>query len=332
MRSFGREVLDYKSAVAICPPKETWHAIQSFRWYHDKQILRWPPHINLLYPCVSQKFPDAIAEAESAIAAACATVAPFTILLDHTNHFLHNKRSATLWLNPSADGNDDALEQMQAGLEASLPMCDDLRCLGDGSVRHHLSIGQFTPRTIAQYEAKANELICPMQFPVDAVHLLTRSDYYAPFEVRRSFALGGARSEAGADSPNELSPFNGVYQPQLAAIKDALDIDWPPKAVPYVALLSGEAAVDKLRSVYPSERVTVLGWAIEPCDTDMRAVIPLQREKQQISNALLVWLEPKEFARRAAAVKWSEAVPVQAHRASGASVIHAVALIRKDKK
>jgi hypothetical protein len=38
------------TAVAIAPPEQAWEPIQAIRRRYDRQIHRWPPYINLLYP------------------------------------------------------------------------------------------------------------------------------------------------------------------------------------------------------------------------------------------------------------------------------------------
>ncbi|KAG2425320.1 hypothetical protein HXX76_013736 [Chlamydomonas incerta] len=40
----------HTSSVAVVPPAAVWRRIQALRCFADKSFVRWPPHINLLYP------------------------------------------------------------------------------------------------------------------------------------------------------------------------------------------------------------------------------------------------------------------------------------------
>jgi len=42
------------SALVMVPPPGQWPQLQAFRAMHDKSFLRWPPHLNLLYPFIPQ--------------------------------------------------------------------------------------------------------------------------------------------------------------------------------------------------------------------------------------------------------------------------------------
>jgi poly(A) polymerase len=51
----GNWAKSHHSAVVIIPPEEVWEPIQALRRKYDRQIHRWMPHINLLYPFVAEQ-------------------------------------------------------------------------------------------------------------------------------------------------------------------------------------------------------------------------------------------------------------------------------------
>lgn len=90
----------FKSAVCLVPPRHTWGPIQEVRCFNDKSYVRWPPHINVLYPFLEAQH----LEAAAAVAAeALREQQPFDVHLREFGHFEHG-RSCTLWLRPEAPG------------------------------------------------------------------------------------------------------------------------------------------------------------------------------------------------------------------------------------
>jgi hypothetical protein len=65
----------HKSALCFVPAS-LWRQLQLARCFHDKSFVRWPPHINLLYPFVEDEGGSFAAAAEAA-AGALADVEPF---------------------------------------------------------------------------------------------------------------------------------------------------------------------------------------------------------------------------------------------------------------
>jgi hypothetical protein len=64
--------------TAVVPPEGVWEPIQAIRRRHDRQVHRWMPHCNLLYPFRHrEEFPAIL----PALRGACASVAPFTVSL-----------------------------------------------------------------------------------------------------------------------------------------------------------------------------------------------------------------------------------------------------------
>jgi len=113
--------LSHKVSLVLIPTVVIQEPIQSIRSKHDKQFHGWPPHINLVYPFLATASGDA-SEAHdetaletvnppqspviSRIRKVTRDIPPFTLLLSANSPgiFLHNKRSATVWLRPLDQG------------------------------------------------------------------------------------------------------------------------------------------------------------------------------------------------------------------------------------
>src|SRR5438045_598206 len=103
----------HHTALAIVPPQDAWGPIQAIRERHDRQVGRWPPHINLLYPFFSsEQFDDAMPR----LTAACAQIEPFIMTLAEFHFFQHSSRKTTLWLAPEPK---NAIVRLQAALQAA---------------------------------------------------------------------------------------------------------------------------------------------------------------------------------------------------------------------
>lgn len=166
----------HQTAVAVVPPLEAWGPIQAIRERHDRQVHRWPPHINVLYPFVT---PGRFEEVVPRLAAACARVPPFHVTLGEFRFFAHGSRGATLWLAPEPE---DALVRLQGNLQAAYPECDELGRFATGFTPH-LSVGQADSREQARRLRDALQSVWqPISFAVAAVAVLRR-DRDTPFAV-----------------------------------------------------------------------------------------------------------------------------------------------------
>jgi 2'-5' RNA ligase len=178
--------ITHHTAVAIVPPEDVWEPVQAIRRLHDRQIHRWMPHINLLYPFRPRAdFPSVL----PALADACAAVEPFTLTLAEFRFFRHGSGRRTLWLAPEPA---EQLRRLQATMQAAVPDCDDLSRFPAGFTPH-LSLGQFTTAgACVQVRKQLQARWVPLAFVVKEVSLLARRAD-SPFAVERTLPLGEHR-------------------------------------------------------------------------------------------------------------------------------------------
>lgn len=199
--------------TALCwipQPGDVHDAIQSVRRKHDRQIKRWPPHVNLLYPFVPE---EEFEGAARALARALKDVRAFDVNLSDIRHFEHSpNKSYTAWLHPE---ETEEFKALQFACLAAYPHCNDQS--EGGSFVPHLSVGQCKSRAavdalITEAGWKAAKLSC------GEVCLISRAGKDDPFEVKWRVQLGegtftaeksSKAAEASAtDSSVGSTPFN----------------------------------------------------------------------------------------------------------------------------
>ncbi|BDA50341.1 hypothetical protein COCOBI_16-0170 [Coccomyxa sp. Obi] len=190
---------DHKSAIAIVPPRHLWPEIQEIRFRNDKSFLRWPPHINLLYPFyedVGTTFESSSAVVQEAVAG----ISAFQVQLADLRYFEHG-RSCTLWLDPHCD----QLMQLQAALVAAFPDCTDLSddpSRNISSFAAHLSLGQWrSPGDVKNAQQVLQQKWQPLAWTVGSVCLLSRAGFIEPFVVRYTVPLGGGGPAREVNAP-----------------------------------------------------------------------------------------------------------------------------------
>lgn len=173
-----------RSAVAIVPPKSVWEPINVIRKKHDKQLVRWMPHISLIFPFVH---PDVLDEERERLAEVSAVVGAWDVTLSTFRHFKHSSDRASLWLDPEPRGPWEALYE---ALVAAYPHLDTSHRFEAGFTPH-LSVGQTKTLVLGRrLTGELNEAWQPLTFEADALTVLRRTTT-GPFEVAFRVELTG---------------------------------------------------------------------------------------------------------------------------------------------
>ncbi|MEU7038054.1 RNA repair domain-containing protein [Streptomyces sp. NPDC046237] len=167
-----------RTAVAWIPPRRLWPPIQHIRRVNDRQIHRWPPHVNMLFGFVPE---SEFERATPLVAAAARTSHPFRAQLEGVHWFGH-REDATVWLDPCA-GGDRPWIRLREALEARFPLCGGQA----KGFTPHLSLGRsHDPHTLA---TTSQALLGSMTARVAELVLLSRRED-GPMRVRATVSLG----------------------------------------------------------------------------------------------------------------------------------------------
>ncbi|KAL6077124.1 2'-5' RNA ligase [Balamuthia mandrillaris] len=228
----GKKV--FKSAVVVMPPKGEWPPIQAIRAKHDKAYVRWPPHINLLYPFIPERD---FAQAVEPVRAALSAVQPFKVRFEGFDFFEHGITSTTLFCNPKVEPSG-ALHKLQAALESVFPFCNDLSTRSSDGFHPHLTVGQFRgKRDLEKHKANFVATWKPIEFTVSEVYFISRTDT-SPFEVIHTIPLGQTSASTSAppssSSASIVSGGGKSFSPASKAYKSsfpALQSTFPKESI-----------------------------------------------------------------------------------------------------
>ena len=175
----------YTSAVVIIPDASLFPAIQTIRRQFDRTYDRWPPHINFLYPFVSEAHDDyrAVAASIQSSIEAHHITAFKTAFNKEPKQFRH-KRSTTVWLEPTATSQMQALYKVLHELFSTIT---------SPSFQPHLTLGTFNKpsdanRYIGEWKCDEVSVGWHKEFSVSHLHIIDRADDQ-PFTIRRSIPL-----------------------------------------------------------------------------------------------------------------------------------------------
>lgn len=157
----------HTTAVVLIPPESVQPPIQAIRRIHDRNFLRWMPHITLLYPFAERHDFESIIPT---LTKAAQQVSPFSVAFARFDAFRHRK-SCTMFLVPEPE---DAIVRLHSALMHHLPDYDDTARFASG-FHPHLSVGQFQHRSLQNEQQRLQTEWQPVQCEIEAISLIYRS-------------------------------------------------------------------------------------------------------------------------------------------------------------
>ena len=227
-----------RTAVAWIPPSSAWEPIQEVRRRLDPQVLRWPPHVNVLFGFISESEFDA---AIPLLSKAVAAVAAFETELAEVRHFTH-RTDSTLWLHPSGA----EWQKLHAALLEAFPTCRNR-----DAYTPHLTVGKVAD------PSRTAVKIAPVTAEVGELALLSRRAD-GPMEVRAVIELGTGRVETATPAipvPAATAAADSLITRVSEALPEAvvrlvgsrrMGTDLPGADVDLVAAVPGAPDIDAL--------------------------------------------------------------------------------------
>lgn len=157
----------HTTAVVLIPPESVQPPIQAIRSVHDRNFLRWMPHITLLYPFTERRDFESVIPALAQVAQ---QIAPFSVEFLRFDAFRHRK-SCTIFLVPEPE---DEIVRLHSVLLQQLPDYDDTARFA-GGFHPHLSVGQFQHRLLQTEQQRLQTEWQPLHCEMEAISLIYRS-------------------------------------------------------------------------------------------------------------------------------------------------------------
>lgn len=120
------------SSLCLVPPAEAWSAIQQMRVEHDPQVHVWPPHINFLYPFVTE---SCFGHAAEQLGQALRAHEELSIRFRNLKSF-----GKVAYLEPECS-SDPGFQKLYSSCLCAFP---ELGSQQRTSFKPHLTVGQFS--------------------------------------------------------------------------------------------------------------------------------------------------------------------------------------------
>ena len=158
-----------QTALCIIPPENVWMQIQAIRSKYDKAYPRWMPHINLIYPFVTE---ENFAKAKERLEIVLKREKPFQIRFDALSfhYFKQGGDECTYHLQPSAAPEIVRLQNLIQNQLADIPK-------KKRAFQAHLTLGQTTALEIDQVLADMRVQWQTVEFPIDRIYMISRENH-----------------------------------------------------------------------------------------------------------------------------------------------------------
>jgi len=182
----------HDTALCIVPPRHLWPSVDRLRALYDQAFLKWPPHVNLIYPFVQ---PDLLPEAAERIQTALSSseIPPLRLSLDSAGVFTR-KHDNIIYLHDSDAERCVRLKDLRNSIMQSL----------QGAAAHHASGQAFKMHmTVAQSEDVSSST---HKFLLDKVGLVPPTEW----EVGQLFILVRERVQLNGSATNQMKIWGSI--------------------------------------------------------------------------------------------------------------------------
>jgi 2'-5' RNA ligase len=158
-----------QTALCIIPPEHVWKQIQSIRSIHDRAYPRWMPHINLIYPFISEEnFENIKTQLEPVLK----REKPFQIQFDQSSidYFRQRGDECTYHLRPTISTEVIRLQKLIQNHLSNVPS-------KKRAFEAHLTLGQTTTSKIIDVLANIKAQWQTIEFTVDRVYMISRENH-----------------------------------------------------------------------------------------------------------------------------------------------------------
>lgn len=165
----------HDTALCIIPPRHLWPRINRLRALYDKAYTKWPPHINLVYPCVqieslaraAEFVQDVIRQQQHTSSGRGGSL---RVSLGAADVFAHRHHNTIFLYDDDGEGWAKHLSDLRVAILEALGQKDK------GDIRFHMTIGQSDDVNAPWHHSLVQKarLLPRVEWEVDEVHLLVR--------------------------------------------------------------------------------------------------------------------------------------------------------------